>query len=204
MDESLLGLKQVEICFRREKEETDFDRSAGKEVAGGLLHGPAEAVRREDRGHRREARPQEERRQGLVLQPAAEAEEDEVRVSRAGAGRSGVGPLRLRPLGGPRRRRRDGRRRRRSGPGLQHAIVNVVVIAGTSVGVGVVVLATVGVGVARLLLRVDAVGRQEGGQHRRILKRPSTKKFRRHRSEGQRPARQRRQKTDQSGHNRRV
>jgi hypothetical protein len=36
-----------------------------------------------------------------VLQPTAEAEEDEVRVRRSGSGWTRIGSLRLRPLGGP-------------------------------------------------------------------------------------------------------
>jgi len=64
---------------RREEAQAHVDRGARETVAGGVLRRAAEAVRREDRGHRREARLEEERGEGVVLQPAAETEAHEVR-----------------------------------------------------------------------------------------------------------------------------
>ena len=91
---------------RRKEAKEDFDCSAGKKISRGLLHSPAEAVGRKDSGHRREAGPEEERGPGLVLQSAAKAEEDEVRVRRSGSGWTRIGSLRMRPLGDPGERRR--------------------------------------------------------------------------------------------------
>ena len=45
----------------------DLNSGAWEAISGGLLRGPAPAQRREDRRHRREAWPQEERGEGLVL-----------------------------------------------------------------------------------------------------------------------------------------
>lgn len=62
----------------REEAQADLDRRPGEAFLGGLLCGAAAAVRRKDRGHRRQARAEEERGPGLVLQPAAKAKENEV------------------------------------------------------------------------------------------------------------------------------
>lgn len=64
---------------RREEAEAHFHRGARETVAGGVLRGAAEAVGREDRGNRGETGPEEERGQGVVLQPEAKAEAHEVR-----------------------------------------------------------------------------------------------------------------------------
>ena len=76
------------ICFAQidygwpTSKKKDLYRRAREALAGGILRRAAAAQRGEDRSHRREARPQEERGPGLVLQPAAEAEEDEICSSR--------------------------------------------------------------------------------------------------------------------------
>lgn len=62
----------------REEAETHVDRGAREAVAGSVLCGAAEAVGREDRGHRGETGPQKERGPGVVLQSAAETETHEV------------------------------------------------------------------------------------------------------------------------------
>lgn len=67
------------VARRGEEAQEDVDRRAGEEEPGGVLRGAAEAVGGEDSRDRGEAGPQEERGEGVVLQPAAEAEEDEVR-----------------------------------------------------------------------------------------------------------------------------
>ncbi|CAM9487030.1 unnamed protein product, partial [Bubo scandiacus] len=63
---------------RRAQAQADLDRRPREALAGGLLRPPAPALLREDRRHRREAGPQEERGARLVLQPAPEAEAHEV------------------------------------------------------------------------------------------------------------------------------
>lgn len=63
---------------RREEAETDLDSGTGKKKPGSLLRRATQAVGGENRGHRGKAGPEEERGAGLVLQPAPEAEEDEV------------------------------------------------------------------------------------------------------------------------------
>ena len=65
----------------REEKKTDLNRGPGEAIPGGLLRGAASAERGEDRRHRRQAGPEEERGARLVLQPTAEAEEDEVRCA---------------------------------------------------------------------------------------------------------------------------
>ena len=66
------------LAARREKTEADLNCGAGEAVLRGVLCRSAAAQRRKDRSHCRQVGPQEERGPRLVLQPEAEAEEDEV------------------------------------------------------------------------------------------------------------------------------
>lgn len=68
----------VRAAGRGQETKADFHRRPGEEVAGSLLRRAAEAQRGQDSVHRREAGPQEECGEGVVLQPETEAEEDEV------------------------------------------------------------------------------------------------------------------------------
>lgn len=71
--------RPVRAARRGEEEEEDQYSSARETIVGGVFRCPAAAVRREDRRDRGETRPEEERGQGVVLQPAAEAEAHEIR-----------------------------------------------------------------------------------------------------------------------------
>lgn len=72
---------------RREEAEADLHRRAREAQPRSVLRGAATALRREDSRHRGEARPQEERSAGVVLQPAAETEAHEVRGAALTGGR---------------------------------------------------------------------------------------------------------------------
>lgn len=71
--------RPVSAARWREEAKKDEHSRAREAIAGGVLRRAAAAVRREDRCDRGEARPEEERRQGLVLQSATEAEAHEIR-----------------------------------------------------------------------------------------------------------------------------
>lgn len=64
---------------RGEKKKTYVNSRAGETISGSVLCRSAAALGRENSRHCREIRSEKERRPGVVLQPAAETETNEIR-----------------------------------------------------------------------------------------------------------------------------
>lgn len=91
--------RAVRAACGGEEAQEDVHRGAGEAFPRGLLRRATAALGREDRRHRREARPQEECGACLVLQPAPEAEAYEVRgATLTGDRRGGPRPTLHPPL----------------------------------------------------------------------------------------------------------